>query len=86
MRTFKLHNAKFTIMTANKQTDMHTHGSCNEVVQSLYGTHYQSHLCLIVTYHILDHMYGCILHISSAIYVSFAIWRKLSYFTPQVER
>ena len=83
MRTFKLHNAKFTIMTANKQTDMHTHGSCNEVVQSLYGTHYQSHLCLIVTYHILDHMYGCILHISSAIYVSFAIWRKL---TPQVER
>ena len=37
------------------------------LVQSLYGTHYHSHLCLIVTYHILDHMYGCILHISSAI-------------------
>ena len=33
----------------------------------VYGTHYHSHLCLIVTYHILDHMYGCILHISSAI-------------------
>ena len=37
------------------------------LVQLLYGTHYHSHLCLIVTYHILDHMYGCILHISSAI-------------------
>ena len=37
------------------------------LVQFLYGTHYHSHLCLIVTYHILDHMYGCILHISSAI-------------------
>ena len=37
------------------------------LVQSLYGTHYHSHLCLIVTYHILDHMYGCILHITSAI-------------------
>ena len=37
------------------------------LVQLLYGTHFQSHLCLIVTYHILDHMYGCILHISSAI-------------------
>ena len=37
------------------------------LVQSLYGTHYHSHLCLIITYHILDHMYGCILHITSAI-------------------
>ena len=37
------------------------------LVQFLYGTHYHSHLCLIVTYHILDHMYGCILHISSVI-------------------
>ena len=37
------------------------------LVQSLYGTHYHCHLYLIVTYHILDHMYGCILHISSAI-------------------
>ena len=37
------------------------------LLQSLYGTHYHSHLCLIVTYHILNHMYGCILHITSAI-------------------
>ena len=37
------------------------------LAQFLYGTHYHSHLCLIVMYHILDHMYGCILHISSAI-------------------
>ena len=35
----------------------------------LYGTHYQFYLCLIVKYHILDHMYGCILHISSAIFI-----------------
>ena len=35
--------------------------------QFLYGIHYQSHSCLIGTYHILDHMYGCILHISSAV-------------------
>ena len=39
------------------------------LIQFLYGIHYQSHLCLIVTCH------TCMDVISSAI---FAIWHKLS--------
>ena len=41
--------------------------TCLSLEQFLYRIHYQSHLYLIVMYHILDRMYGCILHISSAI-------------------
>ena len=32
--------------------------TCLSLEQFLYGTHYLSHLCLTVMYHILDHMYG----------------------------